>query len=52
MALTYPAVLAAESLEILRKYGLIGIAGILLRKDFVEAVEVLKQLTSMVRPKN
>lgn len=47
IALTYPALVAAESLEILRKYGLVGLAGILLRNDFMEAVEALKQITSM-----
>lgn len=47
MALTYPALVAAEALEILRKYGLVGLAGILLRNDFMEAVEALKQITSM-----
>ncbi len=48
MAVTYPAMMAAETLELLRKYGLVGLAGILLRNDFMEAVEALKQITSMV----
>ena len=41
--------LAGEALEVLGKYGLSGMAGVLLRREFVEAVEVLKEVAGVDR---
>jgi hypothetical protein len=38
------AALAAEAMDLLRKYGLSGMAGILLRSECIEAVELLKEV--------
>lgn len=43
----YPAVLIVETVEILRRYGMSGLAGVLLRQDFVEAVETLKKISGL-----
>ena len=39
--------LAAEAMELFGKYGMAGMAGILLRHEFVEAVEMLKQVSGV-----
>jgi hypothetical protein len=44
------AVLAGEAVELLRKGGsLAGVAGLLLRHEYVEAVELLKKVRRMPR---
>lgn len=47
LILSYPAKIAVEALDILKRYGMSGLAGLLLRKDFVEAVETLKRISGM-----
>ena len=49
LILSYPAKIAVEVVDIFKIYGLSGLAGILMRKDFVEAVETLKRISGMVR---
>lgn len=47
LCLNYPAHILIETVDILKRYGLSGLAGVLLRKDFVEAVETLKRISGM-----
>jgi hypothetical protein len=47
LCLNYSATLIIETIAILRTYGLSGLAGVLLRRDFVEAVETLKRISGM-----
>ena len=42
--LNYPARVIIETVSILKQYGMSGLAGVLMRKDFVEAVETLKRI--------
>lgn len=46
--LSYPTMLAIETLDILKRYGFTGLAGVLMRKDFMEAVETLKRISGLV----
>eukprot|EP00600_Ochromonadales_sp_CCMP1393_P006515 CAMPEP_0174954748 /NCGR_PEP_ID=MMETSP0004_2-20121128/599_1 /TAXON_ID=420556 /ORGANISM="Ochromonas sp., Strain CCMP1393" /LENGTH=1315 /DNA_ID=CAMNT_0016202601 /DNA_START=234 /DNA_END=4178 /DNA_ORIENTATION=- len=48
-ALTYnfPAKLALDTVEVLKRYGLTGFTGLLLRQDFLESVETLKRISGM-----
>lgn len=43
----YPAMLIVETVDILKRYGMSGLAGVLMRNDFVEAVETLKKISGM-----
>ena len=45
--LSYPAYLIVETVNILRKYGMSGLAGVLMRRDFFYAVETLKRITGV-----
>ena len=47
LILNYPAKIAVETVNILKLYGMSGLAGVLLRRDFVEAVETLKHITKI-----
>jgi len=42
LILNYPASIAISAVDIVRRYGMSGLAGVLMRKDFVDAVETLK----------
>ena len=44
LILNYPASVAISAVDILRRYGMSGLAGVLMRKDFVDAVETLKRI--------
>jgi hypothetical protein len=48
IAFSFPARIVIETVDILRRYGLSGLAGVLLRKDFMEAAETLKKISGMV----
>jgi len=43
----YPAYLFLETVDIVRRYGMSGLAGVLLRKDFLYAVETLKRISGL-----
>lgn len=43
-----PAKIVMETINILKKYGMSGLAGVLMRHDFLEAVETLKKMSGMV----
>lgn len=43
----YPAYLLLEAVDIVRRYGMSGLAGVLLRKDFLYAVETLKRISGL-----
>eukprot|EP01035_Chromulina_nebulosa_P021317 gene21317-27619_t len=45
--LSFPAKIAIETLDILKRYGISGLAGVLLRQEFVEAVETLKRISGL-----
>eukprot|EP00596_Hydrurales_sp_CCMP1899_P009831 CAMPEP_0119037604 /NCGR_PEP_ID=MMETSP1177-20130426/6057_1 /TAXON_ID=2985 /ORGANISM="Ochromonas sp, Strain CCMP1899" /LENGTH=1390 /DNA_ID=CAMNT_0006999107 /DNA_START=105 /DNA_END=4274 /DNA_ORIENTATION=+ len=47
VSLNYPTKLALDSIDILKRYGMSGLAGVLLRKDFIEAVETLKRISGI-----
>ena len=47
LILNYPASIAINAIETLRRYGMSGLAGVLMRKDFVDAVETLKRISGM-----
>jgi hypothetical protein len=47
LCLNYPAHILIETLGILKRFGFAGLAGVLLRKDFIEAVETLKRISGM-----
>lgn len=47
VSLNYPTKLVLETIDILKRYGLSGLAGVLLRRDFLEAVETLKRISGM-----
>lgn len=38
---------SVEVMDVLLKYGTAGVAGLVLRREFVEAVEVLKRLSGV-----
>ena len=38
---------SVEVMDVLMKYGTAGVAGLVLRREFVEAVEVLKRLSGV-----
>ena len=42
-----PAQIILQTISILRRYGLSGFAGLLLRKDFMESVETLKRISGV-----
>ena len=42
--LSYPVKVLVDAVGLLRRYGLSGLTGLLMRRDFVEAAEVLKDL--------
>lgn len=44
MPIRTTAALAGEALDLLRKYGLSGMAGVLLRSECIEAIELLKRV--------
>uniref|UniRef100_A0A7S3H6I2 sn-1-specific diacylglycerol lipase n=2 Tax=Spumella elongata TaxID=89044 RepID=A0A7S3H6I2_9STRA len=48
-ALTYNflAKLALDTVEVLKRYGLTGFTGLMLREDFLESVELLKRISGM-----
>ena len=43
----YPAMMIVETVDILKRYGMAGLAGVLMRNDFVEAAETLKKISGM-----
>lgn len=45
--LNYPTKIILETIDILKRYGMSGLAGVLLRRDFVEAVETLKRISGL-----
>ena len=47
VSINYPVRLIVETIDILRRYGMSGLAGVLMRKDFVEAVETLKRVSGI-----
>ena len=47
VCLNYPARIIIETIDVLRRYGLSGLAGVLMRQDFVEAVETLKRISGL-----
>ena len=47
LILNYPAKIVLETVDILKRYGLSGLTGVLMRKDFLEAVETLKRVSGM-----
>ena len=47
LILNYPASIAINAVDILRRYGMNGLAGVLMRKDFVDAVETLKRISGL-----
>ena len=47
LILNYPAKIILETVDILKRYGLSGLTGVLMRKDFMEAVETLKRVSGM-----
>lgn len=47
LSLTYPTKVVLETVEVFRKFGLTGFAGLMLRKDFMEGIETLKTLVNM-----
>lgn len=44
LILNFPTKVALETIEVLKRYGLTGFAGLLLTREFMEAIETLKQL--------
>lgn len=44
LVLNFPTKVALETIEVLKRYGLTGFAGLLLTGEFMEAIETLKQL--------
>lgn len=48
LALNFPTKVVLETVDILKRYGLSGFAGLLLRQDFLESVETLKRISGMV----
>jgi pimeloyl-ACP methyl ester carboxylesterase len=44
LILNFPTKVALETIEVLKRYGLTGFAGLLLTGEFMEAIETLKQL--------
>ena len=49
VSLNYAARIIIETVDIMRRYGLSGLAGVLMRQDFVEAVETLKKISGIDR---
>lgn len=49
LILSFPTKVLIETIDILKRYGLSGFTGLLLRKDFLESVETLKRISGMVR---
>lgn len=49
LALNFPTKVVFETIDVLKRYGLSGFAGLLLRKDFMEAIETLKNVVGMDR---
>lgn len=47
LSLNYPAMIIIETVKILKTYGLSGLTGLLMRKDFMEAVETLKRISGL-----
>eukprot|EP01034_Spumella_vulgaris_P023030 gene23030-29219_t len=47
LALNFPTKIVIETIDILKRYGLSGFAGLLLRADFLESVETLKRISGM-----
>jgi len=47
LSLNYPAMIIIETVKILKTYGLSGLTGLLMRKDFMEAVETLKKISGL-----
>jgi len=45
--LSTTAAIAVETIDLLRRYGLVGVAGILLRQEFVKAVELLCKVSGV-----
>ena len=45
----YPVYLVLETISALRRFGMSGLAGVLLRKDFLYAVETLKRISGVDR---
>lgn len=48
ISLDYPSKIVIETIMALKRYGLSGLAGVLMREDFFEAVESLKKISGMV----
>ena len=48
LILNYPAAIVVNAIDIVKRYGMSGLAGVLMRKDFVDAVETLKRISGMV----
>ena len=49
LTLNYSTKIAIQTLEMLGKYGVAGLAGVLLRKEFMDVVETLKRVSGLVR---
>jgi len=49
LILNYPAAIVVNAIDIVKRYGMSGLAGVLMRKDFVDAVETLKRISGMVK---
>lgn len=47
LILSFPTKVLIETIDILKRYGLSGFTGLLLRKDFLESVETLKRISGM-----
>ena len=47
VALNYSTKLVLHTVDVLKRYGLSGLAGVLMRRDFMEAVETLKRISGM-----
>eukprot|EP01041_Mallomonas_annulata_P006796 gene6796-13763_t len=47
LSLNYYAKLSLNAVDLLSRYGMSGLTGVLLRKDFVEAAETLKRVSSL-----
>lgn len=48
LILNYPAAIVVNAIDVVKRYGMSGLAGVLMRKDFVDAVETLKRISGMV----
>jgi hypothetical protein len=47
VSLNYSTKLVLNTVDVLKRYGLSGLAGVLMRRDFMEAVETLKRISGM-----